>query len=83
MKNNNFKKKAAPTSFITPNTRRRKMINMKTLIVFIMLVNQALHTVSSTMMSNYDFHGLSSGTTSIPCTVNPSGNVDWVFQSKS
>ena len=43
---------------------------------------EIVHVDSYTALSNYNFHGLSPGTDSIPCTENPTNNQDWVFASK-
>ena len=34
-------------------------------------------------LANYNFYGLSAGTTTIPCTEDSTNNNDWEFVSKS
>ena len=51
-------------------------------LVFLIIFAQVVQVDCHNNLSNYDFHGLGSGTSSIPCTEDPTNNHDWVFSSK-
>ena len=43
---------------------------------------QLSYVSSQTIHANYDFYGLSQGTTSIACSVDPVNHYNWEFAGK-
>ena len=56
---------------------------MKTLVILLLLAAHIGQVGSYIALANYNFYGLSSGTTNIQCTVDPVNNLDWQLASKS
>ena len=52
------------------------------IVTILIMAAQIGHVGSYNTLANYDFHGLNAGTTSIPCTVDPTNNNNWNFVSK-
>ena len=53
------------------------------IVTILIMAAQIGHVGSYNTLANYDFHGLNAGTTSVSCTVDPTNNQDWVFESES
>ena len=50
------------------------------LVILLLMLASVGHTY--TTLANYNFYGLSPGTTSVSCTIDPGSNQDWIFDSK-
>ena len=64
-------------------TTNRSRARMKTLVILLLLAAHIGQVGSYIALANYNFYGLSSGTTNIQCTVDPVNNLDWQLASKS
>ena len=63
------------------STRISSKMNTWILIVTMILVIR-LSSGSFTALANYNFYGLSPGTTKIPCTIDSASNIEWEFAGK-
>ena len=68
-------------STLTDNRKEQNTYfgKMKTFFIILAL---AVHTVKSRNIANYDFHDLSSTTTSISCSIDSPNNSRWNLKSK-
>ena len=68
---------------ITHNKRCRVKIDVTMLLIILIMLAQIGHAQTYETLANYNFHGMSAGTNTIPCTIDSLDNHDWEFVSKS
>jgi len=64
------------------NRYRHKQEKIKGAVLVILIVIFASIGHAYNILANYNFHGLSAGTTTIPCTQDPTNNQNWNFASE-
>ena len=72
-------------SILTHQIRSRKFKSRTKIwkaLAMIILAIQPSCVNLQTVYASYNFHGLSPGTTSVPCATDPTVNLDWTFPSK-